>query len=436
MSHQLRRAKVMESIGNGIAIIPTSPSQRRNADVHYPYRPDSDFYYLTHFDEPESVAVLAPGSEHGDYILFCRETDPEKERWDGSRAGLTGAVETYQADTAFSISSIDEMMPLLMKGRDQIHSCIGRYRDFDSAVIRWLTETRNKIRSGIATPDRIVDISRTIHELRMFKQADEIEKLEFAAEISAQAHKAAMHSCHPGGYEFEIQAEIEYWFRSNNCDSAYPSIVAAGANACTLHYVENSKELEFGELLLIDAGAEFDCYAADITRTFPISGQYSSEQKLVYEVVLEAQRKAIEAAVPGNRYSDVNDAATEALTEGLVELKIIDGPVSDAIETRAYARYYMHKVGHWLGIDVHDVGAYCDPDERSRQLKPGMYMTVEPGLYLSASDDLDERWHDIGIRIEDDVLITDMGNRVLTETVPKSVSDIEALMSGHDDEML
>ena len=425
---EVRRKKVMQQIGNGIAIVPNAPVRQRNSDVHYPYRPDSDFYYLTHFPEPFSVAVFAPGHEDGEYILFCRENNPDQERWEGYRAGLQGAVATYNADLSYSISEMDSIMPKLLENREKIHYCIGRYPDFDKNVIKWMNSARRKIRSGIAVPTSLVDISRTIHELRMFKQKSEFSNMQHAARVSARAHMQAMAVCQPGMMEFEIQAKLECCFRENGCRTAYPSIVASGANACVLHYIENSRLMQDGDLLLIDAGAEYDCYAADITRTFPVNGRFTAEQKLVYEVVLEAQKNAIDAAKPGNCYSDVNEAATLTLVDGLIDLNILNMSVEEALETSAYRPYYMHKIGHWLGLDVHDVGDYYDSGG-SRQLQQGMYMTVEPGLYLSPSADLDERWHGIGVRIEDDVLMTENGNVVMTADVPKSIPEIEEIMS-------
>lgn len=418
----------MQQIGNGIAIIPNAPPRQRNSDVYYPYRPDSDFYYLTHFPEPHSVAVFAPGREDGEYILFCRDRDPEVERWDGKRAGLQGALHDYQADCAYPIDEIDEMMPLLLRHRGEIHCCLGRYPDFDASVIQWMNAAKKKIRSGIVVPGTIEDVSRTIHELRLFKQEDEYDHLEHAAKVSARAHLQAMKTCRPGMMEYQIQAKIECCFRENGCHTAYPSIVASGANACILHYIDNTQRVQDGDLLLIDAGAEYDCYAADITRTFPVNGKFSPAQKAVYEVVLEAQKIAIEAAVPGNRYSDVDSAATTALVDGLIDLGILKMSADIAIASGAYRQYYMHKVGHWLGLDVHDVGAYGDHNG-SRRLEPGMYMTVEPGLYLSPSEILDEKWHGIGVRIEDDVLITEGGNVVMTADAPKTIPEIEQIMT-------
>ena len=423
-----RRTQVLASIGDGIGIIPTAPQKRRNSDVLYPFRPDSDFYYLTHFPEPEAVVVLAPGSKFGDYILFCRERDPKMEIWDGRRAGVEGAVEHYKADCAYAISKLDEYLPQLMEERERIYYPVGRYAEYDEMVVKWLNTARRRGRSGIRSPGEIVDIGQILHKMRLFKQPDEIEIIKQAAEISATAHRQAMLTSQPGMTEYGVQAEIERCFRQHGCEPAYPSIVASGENACVLHYIENSDELRDGALLLVDAGAELDCYASDITRTFPINGQFSGPQRAVYEVVLEAQKCAIEAARPGNRYNDVNDAATEVLVEGLISLGILKDSKDEALEKKTYQTYYMHKIGHWIGLDVHDVGTYRD-DVGWRKLEPNIYMTIEPGLYLSPSEELDSKWHGIGIRIEDDVLITETGPLILTSNVPKEISEIEQLMS-------
>ncbi|MDE0309137.1 MAG: aminopeptidase P N-terminal domain-containing protein [Acidiferrobacterales bacterium] len=429
MNQAERRRQVMDRIGNGIAIIPNATQQRRNSDVYYTYRPDSDFYYLTRFPEPESVAILTPGGDEGDYILFCRAKDPDSELWEGRRHGPQGAVETFGADAAFGYDELDEKLPSLLENRDSIHYCLGRYPEFDQRVIGWLNQVRRMVRTGTKAPGGILDLGSILHEMRLFKTEREIEFMATASTVSAEAHRRAMQVCQPGMAEYEIQAEIEYWFQKNNCRTAYPSIVAAGENACILHYTDNSSDMKDGDLLLIDAGAEYDCYAADITRTFPVNGKYTAHQKAVYDVVLEAQRVAIEAVRPGKRYSDVDDAARLTIADGLIDLGILTGSAEEAIENNLVKKYYMHKVGHWLGIDVHDVGEYRDYDGM-RRLEPGMYMTVEPGIYLSASDELDEHWHGIGIRIEDDVLVTEDGHRVMTGDVPKSTVEIEALMSG------
>ncbi len=425
-----RRAKLLESIGDGIAIVPTAPHQRRNSDVLYPYRPDSDFYFLTHFPEPEAVAVLAPGADAGDYILFCRARDPAKEIWDGHRAGIEGAIEHYGADAAYPISDLDSVLPGLMANRERVYCTLGRYADFDARIVRWLNQTRRQIRTGINAPGEIIEISELIHEMRLFKQPDEIETIMHAARISAQAHRHAMQSCRPGMTEYQMQAEIEYCFAKHGCTTAYPSIVASGVNACILHYVDNSDELSDGDLLLIDAGAELDCYASDITRTFPVNGRFSACQRAVYEVVLEAQQRSIDTVRAGKRYDDVAQIAIDTIVDGLIDLGILKCGRHEALESGAYKTYYMHKIGHWLGMDVHDVGAYRNKSGGSRKLEPNMYMTIEPGIYLAPSDELDEKWHGIGIRIEDDVLVTENGARVSTSDVPKKIDEIEHLMAG------
>lgn len=429
MAHSKRRADVIDKIGDGIAVIPTAPHQRRNSDVFFPYRPDSDFYYLTHFPEPEAVAVLAPGNDDGDYILFCRERDPEKEVWDGRRAGVDGAKEQFLANAAYPISKLDEMLPVLMQNRDKVFYPVGRYAEFDKFILDSLNQARRRIRSGIRAPVEIIDLSQIIHEMRVYKRPDEFDCIVRTAEISAEAHRAAMQVCKPGLFEFEVQAEIEYCFRKHGCVPAYPSIVAGGENACVLHYIDNSDQLNNGELLLIDAGAEYDGYAGDITRTFPINGRFNDRQRVVYEVVLEAQKRSIAAVRPGNRYSDVADLATTTIVEGLIDLGILSCNKEEALETEAYKPYYMHKIGHWLGLDVHDVGYYRDTSDW-RVLEPNMYMTIEPGIYLAPSDKIDKKWHGIGIRIEDDVLVTEDSPRVTTAAVPKEIDDVEQLMSG------
>lgn len=429
MYHEKRRKELLKQIGNDIAVIPTAPMRQRNSDVYYPFRPDSDFYYLTHFPEPSAVAVFAPGSKYGDFILFCQERDPEREIWDGHRYGPQGAVDEFSADSAFPICDLDEKIAELLIDREVIHCCIGRYPDFDERVVKWLNKARMKTRSGKASPQTVIDISRTVHQMRLYKNEDECSIVSKVAKITAAAHMHVMKHCLPGMMEYEIQAMIEHEFQVANCQTAYPSIVAAGENACILHYINNSSELKKDQLLLIDAGAEYDCYASDITRTFPVSGKFSARQKDVYEIVLEAQTKAIEAAMPGNRYEDVDSAAVTPITQGLIDLGILKCSLSEALETNAYRQYYMHKIGHWLGLDVHDVGPYQVNGE-STTLEPGFYMTVEPGIYLSPSDELDEGWHGIGIRIEDDVLIEQEGHRITTSDVVKTISDIEQWMAG------
>ena len=427
--YQRRRRELMQLMGGGVAVFPTAPEATRNSDVLYPFRPDSDFYYLTHFPEPAAVAVLVPGRPQGEFILFCRERDPEKETWNGRRRGLEGAVQVYGADDAFPIDDIAEILPGLLEDQDRIYCNMGRYLDFDNRLLKWVNEIRTKVRTGISAPGGIIDVGHILHELRLVKRKEEIQTMKRAARVSASAHCRAMRACSPDKNEFEIESELEYEFRKGGAHSpAYPSIVAGGANACILHYTDNCDRLEDGELLLIDAGAEIDCYASDITRTFPINGRYSGEQRALYDVVLLAQEAAIDQILPGTTWNRPHEAAVRVLTEGLVDLGLLVGPIDALIEDHRYRRFYMHRTGHWLGMDVHDVGDYKVGGEW-RVLEPGMTLTVEPGLYVTPSDDVNSRWHNIGIRIEDDVLVTRKGYEILTTDVPKRPEEIEALMA-------
>ena len=426
--YERRRRELMQLMSGGVAVFPTAPEATRNSDVLYPFRPDSDFYYLTHFPEPAAVAVLVPGRPQGEFILFCRERDPEKETWNGRRRGLEGAVQDYGADDAFPIDDIAEILPGLLEDQDRIYCNMGRYLDFDNRLFQWVNEIRTKVRTGIRAPGEFIDVGHILHELRLVKRKEEIRTMKLAARVSAAAHCRAMRACCPDKNEFEIESELEYEFRKGGARApAYPSIVAGGANACILHYTENCDRLRDGELLLIDAGAEIDCYASDITRTFPINGRYSGEQRALYDVVLLAQEAAIDQIVPGTTWNRPDEAAVRVLTEGLVDLGLLAGPIEPLIENQKYRRFYMHRTGHWLGMDVHDVGDYKVGGEW-RVLEPGMTLTVEPGLYVTPTDDVDARWHNLGIRIEDDVLVTRKGYEILTADVPKRPEEIEALM--------
>ncbi len=424
-----RRQEVMQQMGGGVAILPTAPVRPRNRDVHYLYRPDSDFYYLTHFPEPEAVAVLVPGRAHGEYILFCRDRHPEKEIWEGRRAGLDGAREHYGADDAFPIDDIDEILPGLLENREKVFYSMGRYPDFDTHLMNWVNEVRGKARNGVNAPGEFVDLHHIVHEMRLIKRPEEIKLMKRAAKVSAAAHRRAMQACKPGMMEYEVEAELLYEFRKGGSEyTAYPPIVGGGANACVLHYNENNAELKNGDMLLIDAGAEMDGYAADITRTFPVNGKFKGEQKAVYEIVLAAQLAAIEQVRVGKHWNEPHEAAVRVLTQGLKDLGILKGDVAGHIEQGDYKRFYMHRTGHWLGMDVHDVGDY-KLGEAWRELEPGMVLTVEPGLYIAeGSKDVDARWWNIGIRIEDDVLVTREGSEVLSREAPKGVDEIEALM--------
>ena len=424
-----RRRDIMALMGDGVAVMPTAPVSRRNNDVDYPFRPDSDFQYLSGFPEPESVLVLVPGRTHGEYILFCRERDAEKETWHGRRAGLEGAIESFGADDAFPIEDIDDILPGLLENRPKIFSCMGRYSEFDNQLLQWFNEVKSKKRAGVNAPGELVDISHLLHEFRLIKSNHEISIMKRAARVSADAHCRAMRACRPGMMEYQIEAELEYEFLKGGAhSSAYPSIVAGGANSCILHYTENRDKLIDGDLLLIDAGAEIDCYAADITRTLPVNGTYSAEQRAVYDIVLDAQAAAITEVKSGHHWNQPHEAAVKRLAQGMIDLGLLEGGIEDVIENKRYQRFYMHRTGHWLGMDVHDVGDYRLGDQW-RLLEPGMVLTVEPGLYIPAADDVDQRWHNIGIRIEDDVLVTRKNAQVLSGGVPKQPAEVEALMA-------
>jgi Xaa-Pro aminopeptidase len=428
-----RRKRLMQMMGAGsIAILPSAPVRMRNRDVEYPYRQDSDFYYLSGFAEPESVVALVPGREHGEYILFCRERDPEMETWHGRRAGQDGAVEVFGADDSFPITDIDDILPGLLEHRERVYYTMGTHPAFDQRLISWVNGLRNKARSGVHTPGEFVALDHILHDMRLYKSREEIKAMRKAAAISAEAHRRAMQACAPGLREFQVEAVMIQAFMEGGAQNvAYPPIVGGGANGCILHYTENNAALKDGDLLLIDAGAEYEYYAADITRTFPVNGCFSRAQKALYEVVLEAQAAAIEQVKPGNHWNSPHEAAVEVLTKGLVALGILKGRAKQLVKTEAYRRFYMHRTGHWLGMDVHDVGDYKVDDEW-RVLEPGMTLTVEPGLYIpAASKGVAKKWWDIGIRIEDDVLVTKSGCDVLSAGVPKTVDEIEALMGAN-----
>lgn len=419
----------MHLMGDGIAILPSAPHQPRNGDVFFQYRPDSDFYYLTHFPEPEATMVLVPGRPEGEFILFCREQDTAKEIWNGRRQGTKGAVANYGADQALAIDELHPTLASLMQNQEKVFTIMGRYPDFDSEIIHIVSNIRKQQRTGIHAPGEIIDLGHILHEMRLIKNKDEQKLMRAAANISVAAHIRAMQQTAPGKFEYQIQAELEYEFRLGGSEwPAYPSIVAGGGNGCILHYTENNCMLHDGDLLLIDAGAEYDCYAADITRTFPVNGKFSGAQKAVYEVVAAAQKAAIAAVAPERLIIDYHDAAVAVLTDGMIDLGLLSGERNELIETRAYSQFYMHRTGHWLGLDVHDVGDY-KIDDQWRLLEPGMVVTVEPGIYIMAAAGIDPKWHNIGIRIEDDILVTRGGNQNLTAKAPKSIDDIEHLMA-------
>jgi Xaa-Pro aminopeptidase len=425
-----RRRQLMRMMGrDSIAIIPTSSVQVRNRDVDHPFRADSDFYYLTGFDEPDAVAVLVPRRPHGEYLLFCRERDPEMEIWTGRRAGTEGVVERYGADDAFPVSDIDEILPGLIEGCEQVFYTMGARPEFDKSVMEWVNRIRLGARRGARTPDRFVTLEHLLHDMRLYKSRSEISAMRTAARTTCKAHVRAMQCCRPGMFEYEIEAELLYGFRSAGMATAYPSIVGGGENSCILHYTHNNAQLREGDLLLIDAGAEYDCYASDVTRTFPVNGRFSAPQRALYQLVLDAQLAAIDKVRPGNHWNDPHEAAVKVLTRGLVRLGILKGKPAELIRNEEYRRFYMHRTGHWLGMDVHDVGDYKVGDEW-RVLEPGMVLTVEPGLYIAAgSRGVAKKWWNTGIRIEDDVLVTRQDPVVLTAAAPKSIDEIESVMT-------
>lgn len=425
-----RRKHLMQRIGTGnIAIIGSASPQTRNRDVDYPFRQDSDFYYLTGFNEPDALAVFIPGREQGEYILFCREFDEKKALWEGAHAGLEGATQRYDADDAFPIADRDDILPGLLEGKGKVFYPIGRDPEFDLHLLEWINHIRSQSRSGLVAPGELSSLEHILHEMRVFKSAAELKLMRRAAEVTAAGHIKAMRACKAGLYEYQIEAELIYHFVQSGLRAvAYPSIVAAGQNACTLHYTDNTGKLKNGDLLLIDAGAECDHYAADITRTFPVSGRFSEPQKILYQLVLDAQTAAIAEIKPGAPWIRPHEAAVEVLTKGMVNLGLLKGRVKTLIKKEKYKQFYMHRTGHWLGMDVHDVGDY-KINQEWRALEPGMVMTVEPGIYIPGDcKTVAEQWRGIGIRIEDDVLVTHQGCEILTGGVPKTVADIEALM--------
>jgi Xaa-Pro aminopeptidase len=427
-----RRKQLMQRIGNGnIALLSSSPTKIRNRDVHYPYRQDSDFYYLTGFSEPDALAVFIPGREQGEYILFCREYDETKALWEGAHAGLEGATEHYQADDAFPIDDMDEILPGMLENKHKVFYPMGRDPDFDHHLLDWINHIRGQSRRGVIAPGELVSLEHILHEMRLFKSTEEIKLMRRAAEVSAKGHIKAMQACKAGLYEYQIEADLVHHFMQEGLRNvAYPSIVAGGKNACVLHYTENSDKLKKGDLLLIDAGAECDHYAADITRTFPVSGRFSEPQKQLYQLVLDAQSAAIEEIKPGTPWHNAHDSSVEVLTKGLIDLGLLEGKVKTLIKKEKFKQFYMHRIGHWLGMDVHDVGDY-KVDQKWRLLEPGMVLTVEPGLYISPDcKTVAEKWRGIGIRIEDDLLVTEDGHEILTAGAPKTIVEIETLMQG------
>ena len=428
---QRRRKTLMGMMEpNSIAIVPSSHEQKRSQDTNFPFRQDNDFFYLSGFSEPEAVLVLLPGREHGEFVMFCREKDKQKEIWDGYRAGPQGACDDFAADDAFPIADIDEILPGLIEGRERVYYALGKEPVFDQHVMEWVNSIRAKVRSGATPPGEFLDLDHLLHDMRLYKSAEELRLMAKAGEISAEAHIKAMQLSAPGVYEYQLEAEINHHSAMQGARfPAYNAIVGGGKNACILHYVENDQKLKDGDLVLIDAGCEYQNYAADITRTFPVNGKFTEEQKAVYNVVLAAQEAAIATIKPGNHWNAPHDASVRVITQGLVDLGLLQGEVDQLIESEAYKEFYMHRIGHWLGMDVHDVGDYKVGGEW-RVLEPGMVMTVEPGIYIANDcESVAKKWRGIGVRIEDDVAVTKEGCAIFTSKVPKTVEAIEALMA-------
>ena len=429
IQHYLQRREVLSRrLKGGVAIVPTAPERMRNRDSDYPYRFDSYFYYLTGFGEPESVFVLV-GGKNPRAILFCREKNPERELWDGVRCGPRAARKTYGFDETWPIETLDEKLPQLLANKDSVYYPTGMDASWDTRVIGWVNQVRGQARSGVSAPGDIRDIRVILDEMRLIKDDHEIGVMRRAAAISAAAHCRAMQATRPGRMEFEIEAELLHEFRRNGSQfPAYSSIVAGGANACILHYRENNARLKRGDILLIDAGCELDGYASDITRSFPVDGRFSKAQREIYELVLAAQAVAIASVRPGKSWQAPHDAAVRVLVRGFIKLGLCKGSVSDVIASGDYRRFYMHRTGHWLGLDVHDAGEYKQ-DGAWKTLRPGMVLTVEPGCYIRPAPNVPKQYWNIGIRIEDDVLVTKTGCEVITAAAPKTVAQIEALMA-------
>jgi Xaa-Pro aminopeptidase len=424
-----RRKQLMRMVGiGGIAILPSAPVRLRSRDVEYRFRQDSDFYYLTGFAEPDAVAVLAPGRDSGEYVLFCRDRDSDKELWDGSRSGLKGAVEHFDADDAFPINDIDDILPGIMESCSSVYYTIGAYGDFDRRMTEWVKSLRLRNARGIHTPDEFVALDHLLHDMRLYKSRAEISAMRRSAKIAVGAHHRAMGKVQAGMFEYEVEAEYLHEFRSHDATNSYIPIVGTGANTCTLHYVDNTAQLADGDLLLVDAGCEYDYYASDVTRTFPVNGKFTSEQRAIYEIVLEAQLAAIEKTRVGNHWNDPHDAAVRVISKGLKKVGLLQGSLPKLIRQGAYREYFMHRTGHWIGMDVHDVGDYKVGDEW-RLLESGMVTTVEPGIYLPASRKVPARWRNIGVRIEDDVAVSNSGPDVLSKGLVKEPDDIESLMA-------
>ncbi len=429
--YRQRRGMLMERMAPGsLALLPAAPERVRSRDVHHAYRQDSDFHYLTGFTEAGALLALVPGREKGETVLFCQQKDPKKEQWEGLLLGPEAAVEALGVDEAHPTAEIDDLMPELIEGRERIHYRMGADAGFDEQVMGWARGAREKARLGGPAPKQFLLLDELLHEMRLIKSESEIRLMEEAVRISVEGHRRIMQYCRPGMHEYELEAELLHCFlRHGSRAAAYGSIIGAGANACILHYDSNQAEIADGDLVLVDAGCEYRHYAADITRTFPANGRFSAEQREIYRVVLGAHASAVAAVSPGAPWDAAQEASVKAIVDGLLDLGLLTGSADEVMEEETYKDFYMHRVGHWLGIDVHDVGSYRNGEDW-RPFAPGMVTTIEPGIYISpGNENVDPRWRGIGVRIEDDVLVTENGNRILSDGLPREPEEIEALMA-------
>lgn len=428
-NYRQRRARFAEAIGDAVAIIPAASERTRNADAHYEFRQDSDFFYLTGFNEPDALLVIAPKRETERALLFLRPRDRAKEIWEGKRLGVEEAPGVLGIDAAFPIEEADRRLPGLLAGHAQLYYALGRDETLDRRVLAALAQAKFAVRRGGTAPEAFVEPGTILHEARLHKSEDEVETIRKAGALTRLGHIAAMRATRAGLYEYELEAVLEYEYHRGGAQSvAYPSIVAGGDNATILHYNTNRDRLEPGTLVLVDSAAELDNYASDVTRTWPVDGRFSPEQRAVYEIVLRAQEAGIEEVAPGRPFDAYHQRALRVLCEGLIDLGVLRGTVDDAIEQGSYRDYYMHRTGHYMGLDVHDVGRYRNADDSSRQLEPGMVMTVEPGLYFHRDLDCDERFKGIGVRIEDDILCSAAGPVNLTPGIPKAIGEVESIV--------
>ena len=427
-----RRSTLAHKVLDDSAIIIASASVKsRISDTDYAYRQDSNFYYLSGYEEPESLILIRPNHDNEKFIIFCRDRDPLREQWDGFRTGQEGAISEYGADASYSINSVDQLMPELLKGSKNIYFSMSSPCGIDSKISHWIEDIRKNMRAGAEPPENLLSLDSILHEMRLIKEDDELDIMKYAANITTEAHIRAMQAVTPGMFEYQLEAEYLYAFNKNGARSpAYNSIVGGGNNSCILHYVENNAELKDGDLVLVDAGCEYQYYASDVTRTFPVNGKFSPEQKEIYTIVLEAHKQSIEQAQPGNKWNLMHEKSVEVLVEGLLSLGLLNGSKEENIEKGLYSKFYMHRIGHWLGMDVHDVGAY-KKDGDWRELEKGMVMTIEPGIYiLDSLEDVDDKWKGIGVRIEDNIVINDSGNEFLTPDVPRTIEEVEQTVQG------